>query len=115
MKLTVATFQISRQNDQPFKAQLKTKDGSILIEIPRSFTGPIRHSKKYEFSKEVQGNLHNFSPESSFLGSLESSGFSDFETWKGDQIDATTLDGKVKVQYYGEVKEVTRRKICSWF
>jgi len=105
---------MSRQNDQPFKARLKTKDGSIYIEIPRSFNGPIKHSRRYEFSKEIQQNLQTFSRESSFVGSLGKSGFLDYETWKGDQIDATTSDGKIKVKYYGEVEEVTKKGIFSW-
>jgi len=101
---------MSRQNDQPFKAQLKTSDGSITIEIPRSFKGPIRHSKRYQFSNEIQQNLQNFSRESSFVGSLEGSSFSNFETWQGDQIDATTSDGRIKVKYYGEVEEHSRKE-----
>lgn len=109
-------YQLSRNNNQPFSAQLKTKDGSIFIEIPRSFTGPIRHSSvsgKYEFSKEIRENIRNFSSESSFLGSIEKSGYSSLETWKGDQIDATTLDGRIKVKYYGEVETETK-KFFSW-
>lgn len=105
---------MSRQNNQPFKAQLRTKDGSITIEIPRSFIGPIKHSRRYEFSNEVQQNLQNFSRESSFVGSLERSSFSNFETWKGDQIDATTSDGKIKVKYYGEVEVETKKGVFSW-
>ena len=108
---------MSRKKDQPFKARLKTKDGSISIEIPRSFTGPLTHSTssgKCEFSKEVQQNLRNYSSNTSFLGSLENSGFSDFETWKGDEIDAMTSDGKITVKYYGEVEEATK-KWFSWF
>jgi len=108
---------MSRKNDQPFKAELKTKDGSIYIEIPRSFIGPIKHSSasgKYEFSKEIRENLRNYSSESSFLGSWEKSGFTNLESWKGDQIDATTSDGKIKVKYYGEVEAETW-KFFSWF
>jgi len=108
---------ISRKNDQPFKAQLKTKDGSIFIEIPRSFVGPIRHSNvsgKYKFSKEIRENIQNFSNESSFLGSIKISGFSSLETWKGDQIDATSVDGSIKVKYYGEVEAETKKSF-SWF
>jgi hypothetical protein len=105
---------MSRQNDQPFKATLKTSDGPIYIEIPRSFTGPIRHSRKYEFSNEIQQNLRHFSRETSFVGSLEGSGFSDFETWKGDQIDAITLDGKINVKYYGEGGAGTKKGFFSW-
>jgi len=107
---------ISRKNDQPFIAQLKTKDGSISIEIPRSFTGPLRfssHSGKHEFSKETREHLRIYSSECSFLGPLKESGFSNFETWKGDQIDATTLDGKIKVKYYGEVEPDTKN-FLSW-
>jgi len=71
-------------------------------------------SGRYEFSKEIRENIRNFSSESSFLGSIEISGFSSFETWKGDQIDATTLDGRIKVKYYGEVEAETK-KFFSWF
>ena len=51
------------------------------------------------------------------MGSLESSGFSNFETWRGDEIDATTSDGKVKVKYYGGVEENpnTRGRWFRWF
>lgn len=111
----LATYQASRQNDQPFKARLSTADGWIHIEIPRSFTGPIRHSKNCEFSNEIQPNVMSFSRGSSFVGSLERSGFSSFETWRGDEIDATTSDGKVKVKYYGEVEENTWERWFRWF
>ena len=47
------------------------------------------------------------------MGSLEGSGFSDFETWRGDEIDAATLEGKVNVKYYGEVD--TRKRWFFWF
>jgi DUF4097 and DUF4098 domain-containing protein YvlB len=116
LTLTLAGYQISRKNDQPFIAQLKTKDGSISIEIPRSFTGPLRfssHSGKHEFSKETREHLRIYSSECSFLGPMKESGFSNFETWKGDQIDATTLDGKIKVKYYGEVEPDTKN-FLSW-
>ena len=47
------------------------------------------------------------------MGPLEKSGFKNFETWNGDQIDAVASGGKVKIKYYGEVNP--RKRCCLWF
>jgi len=94
---------ISSKSEQPFKAVLKTCNGGIHVQLPRSFIGPIKHhtsNGSYKFSSEMQERLRAISSDCSFLGSWEDSGFVDYEQWKGYELDASTLNGSVKFSYY---------------
>jgi hypothetical protein len=94
-----------QENDQPFRAVLKTLNGAIHVQLPRSFTGPIKHhtsNGSYVFSSEMQKRLKAISSECSFLGSWEESGFVDYEMWSGYELDASTSNGSIKFSYYDE-------------
>jgi len=96
---------ISSKNDQPFKAVLRTCNGAIHVQLPRSFTGPIKHrtsNGSYKFSKGVQERLRSVSSNCSFLGSWEDSGFVNYEQWEGFELDASTPNGSIKFSYYDE-------------
>ena len=93
------------KNDQPFKAEVRTCNGAIHVQLPRSFTGPIKHRTSnggYKFSKGVQERLRSISNNCSFLGSWEDSGFFDYEQWEGYELDASTSNGSIKFSYYDE-------------
>jgi len=97
---------ISCNDRQPFKAVLKTSNGGVHVQLPRSFTGPIKNrtsNGSYLFSKEMQARLRTTSSDCSFLGSWEDSGFVDHEQWKGHELDASTSNGSIKFSYYGEI------------
>ena len=99
--------QISSQNEheQPFKAVLKTCNGGIHVQLPRSFIGPIKHhtsNGSHKFSSEMQERLRVVSSGCSFVGSWEDSGFVDYEQWKGYELDASTLNGSLRFSYSDE-------------
>jgi len=103
--VNVNIISCNNNNNQPFKAVLKTCNGSIHVRLPRSFTGPIKHRTSngtYEFSKEIQERFRAISNECSFVGSWEDSGFVDYEGWDGYELEASTLNGSIKFSYYGE-------------
>lgn len=84
---------------------LTTCNGGIHVQLPRAFTGPIKHhtsNGSYKFSAEVQERLRPISSDCSFLGSWEDSKFVDYEQWTGYELDASTLNGSVKFSYYDE-------------
>ena len=49
----------------------------------------------------------------SFHGSWEEAGFVDFESWKGDEVDAKTRNGSIKFAYY-DLPETTQSRSTSW-
>lgn len=102
-------------NDQPFKVILETWNGGLTIHLPRSFVGPIRHDShsKYKFSDEMKPHVRVVSDKCSFHGSWEEAEFMDFEHWKGDQVDAKTLNGSIKFAYYDPLEVTRSRSQCT--
>jgi len=107
---------IRRINDQPFKVILESWNGSLTIHLPRSFVGPIRHDSKSKktFSDEMNPRVRVISDKCSFHGSWEEARFVDFESWKGDEVDAKTHNGSIKFAYY-DSPEVTQSRCTSFF
>jgi hypothetical protein len=54
------------------------------------------------FSRDMQEHLESISSDCSFLGPWESSGFDNYEEWKGDKLDASISNGRIKFFYDGE-------------
>jgi len=108
---------IHRTNNQPFKVILETWNGGVTIHLPRSFVGPIRHDSshgKSTFSDEMKSHVRVISDKCSFLGSWEEANFVDFESWKGDEVDARTRNGSIKLAYYDPPSR-TQCSGTSWF
>jgi len=98
----------------PFHLTATSHDGSVSIQLPRSFHGPMAISIRHgplQLSKGLQAQTTTFSDSNrvirSFVGDFsewlesESAG----EKWKGDEIYASSNDGSVKLQYDDEVSE----------
>ncbi|PVG03198.1 hypothetical protein CPB86DRAFT_749327 [Serendipita vermifera] len=99
----------SRVDYQPFKLHAVTRTGAMYIWLPRDFRGPLKHTAKCGsilFSDEVQKNLTTYGSHGSFVGGWEGSGFSDYEGWLGDEVDAMSSCGIIKFSYADEIPEV---------
>jgi hypothetical protein len=95
-----------------------SKDGSVSIQIPRSFLGPLIITVKdgsITFSEQIKQQISTMSEANKttrcFIG--EFAGASHWEgdgTWTGDELEATVSDGRFKIMYDDEVKTKTKRK-----
>jgi hypothetical protein len=97
-----------------------SKNGTVTLYLPRSFRGFLTLSSKngsVVFSEEFSRCVTRFSDvshtERSFVGDLSSWVDRD-EEWQGDEVIATSPNGRVKLLYIDEVKvEKDKKKFFS--
>ncbi|PVF93477.1 hypothetical protein CPB86DRAFT_790097 [Serendipita vermifera] len=96
---------MSRVNRQAFSLKATTQYGEMTICIPRDYIGPIKCKSgwgKIEFSEALQASVVSFSNEMAFVGNWNTSGFNDYKTWEGDEIDVKTQCGNIRFKYADE-------------
>ena len=87
----------------------RSSNGSVHVQIPRSFRGPIRiknNNGSTRFSAEVQAHLTIFSEldhmHRSFLGDFNPSMFDIGAPWVGDELSIESKNGSVNVSFDDE-------------
>jgi hypothetical protein len=96
---------MSRVNRQAFSLKATTQYGEMIICIPRDYIGPLKCKTgwgKVEYSEGLTTNVVNFSSEMAFVGNWSTSGFTDYKTWEGDEIDVRTQCGNIRFKYADE-------------
>ncbi|KZT32838.1 hypothetical protein SISSUDRAFT_1055019 [Sistotremastrum suecicum HHB10207 ss-3] len=97
--------------------------GSTVLYLPRSFKGPLfsnhpRFTGKLIFSAGVEENLTVFSEKSFsasgdsqyFIGKLEGTGYTKWQTWDGDNLIARTdKESTMTIMYEDELVEEPAR------
>jgi len=104
---------------KPFHITATSKNGSVTLHLPRSFQGFLTLTTTNGtiiFSDQLAPHVTTFSHVSStkrcFIGDLTSWLDRDQE-WKGDEVTASSHNGKVKLQFVDEVK-ATKGKGNFW-
>jgi hypothetical protein len=103
----------------PFHLNTTSRNGSITIRLPRTFTGLVTIYAKngcVTFSDEVSGHMtmcnEDKHTQRRFVGDL--SAFNDDDgDWKGDELNVEAQNGNVKVYFVDEVAhEIFKGKGC---
>ncbi|KAF8157115.1 hypothetical protein B0H34DRAFT_712210 [Crassisporium funariophilum] len=101
----------------PVRLSSFASNGSIHVQLPRSFRGPIRiktWNGSTHFSDVVQGDLTPFSEidriQRSFLGHFNPSEWDVGAEWEGDELFIEARNGSVKVFYDDETDAIGRPK-----
>ncbi|CAA7268865.1 unnamed protein product [Cyclocybe aegerita] len=101
----------SHPNDlrPPLQVSLHSLNGAINLHLPRSYRGPLRirtFNGSVRFSDAVQSSLTQFSEvdrvKRNFLGHFDPSEFDASVQWAGDELDAETMNGAVRVYFDDE-------------
>ncbi|KAJ3512411.1 hypothetical protein NLJ89_g3541 [Agrocybe chaxingu] len=112
----------SHPNDlrPPLKASFHSLNGAINLYLPRSFRGPLRirtFNGGIRFSDAVQSTLTQFSEvdrvRRSFLGHFDPSEFDASVQWAGDELDAETMNGAVRIYFDDEASPPGAQKSKS--
>jgi len=100
----------------------RSSNGSIYVQLPRSFCGPIRIRTGHgttRFSEAVQAHLTPFSDldhvQRSFLGHFNPSQWDIGAPWEGDELSIETKNGSVKVAYDDESETNLPLAVQSFF
>ena len=87
----------------------RSYNGSVQVQLPRSFRGPIRIrtiNGSTHFSAAMQAHLKTFSEldhvQRSFLGHFNPSQWDIGSPWEGDELSIESKNGSVKVSYDDE-------------
>lgn len=87
----------------------RSSNGSIHVQLPRSFRGPIRIKSingSINFSTAIQTHLTPFSEldhvQRSFLGHFNPSQWDIGVPWEGDELSIESKNGSVHVSYDDE-------------
>jgi len=106
----------------PIRLSTLSDNGSINVQIPRSFSGPIRirtHHGSIQFSAAVHVHLTQFSEmdgvQRSFLGNFNPSQWEIGVPWEGDELLIETKNGSVKVFFDDEGDGPTTLRGQSFF
>lgn len=94
-----------RLNSQPFKLNASTRNGEICVYLPRDYAGPLKYQTKngkIKFSDALQPMTRQLTNEVSFVGDWQAAGFVDYESWKGDEVEVHTSNGKITFKYQDE-------------
>lgn len=113
---------------QAFKLTSSTKVGTITFGLPRDYIGPIRYKTSYgkaTFSPELKRSILETSGENGFVGNFNESGFVDYKSWEGDEVELETGYGSISLMYIDELEaegpsfqekvEGTVNNVLGWF
>ncbi|PVG03196.1 hypothetical protein CPB86DRAFT_869648 [Serendipita vermifera] len=106
---------IYRTTKQPLKLKCVLRNAECAIGLPSDFVGPLRFrlkNSKVKLSNGMQSTTMILTSETAFVGDIQTSGFVDFDTWEGDEIELEK-DGpwrKARLYYVSELEEREREE-----
>lgn len=117
MFILVHSWHLQLRGDKSsFNLVVRTTNGSVQVQLPPDFTGPVSLTGrgKFNVSDKLQTQSYTFS-ESGGVRKMFVGDMSKYNegNWKGDEMTLSTTNGSIKVSYSDEAQEVPAA--CSSF
>ena len=103
------------------KIKLESLNGAIHIAVPRSFRGVVvgttfngSTKPSEEVASEIQFDKEDGRTRRVFIGDFNLQDFSSRSDWEGDEVNANTKSGSIRIQYVDEVDPIPSGSHASY-
>lgn len=97
----------------PVKIKLESLNGAIHISVPRSFRGIVvgttfngNTKPSEEVAAEIQFDKEDGRTRRIFIGDFNLQDFTSGSNWEGDEVNANTKSGSIKIRYVDEMDPI---------
>ncbi|RXW22758.1 hypothetical protein EST38_g3118 [Candolleomyces aberdarensis] len=94
----------------PMKINIESLNGAIHVSVPRSFRGIVvgttfngNTKPSEEIASQIQFDTEDGRTRRFFIGDFSAEDFSSGSNWAGDEVNANTKSGSIKIRFVDEI------------